>query len=140
MLSLCRHSMCAQLCSTLCDPWTLALQAPLSFGCPRQEYWSGLPFPPPGIFPIQGSNPSLLCLLHWRAEGNMHDKHFLSFCLKKLLELLISKALKYCSTIRESEVQLWGYPEMTIYQIFDSWLYLLGFDDQKSKSGIKITM
>ena len=25
-----------------------------------QEYWSGLPFPSPGIFPTQGSNPSLL--------------------------------------------------------------------------------
>ena len=26
-------------------PWTVALQAPLSMGFPRQEYWSGLPFP-----------------------------------------------------------------------------------------------
>ena len=29
-------------------PWTVALQASLSMGFPRQEYWSGLPFPPPG--------------------------------------------------------------------------------------------
>ena len=29
-------------------PWTVARQAPLSMGFPRQEYWSGLPFPPPG--------------------------------------------------------------------------------------------
>ena len=28
-------------------PWTVAHQAPLSLGFPRQEYWSGLPFPPP---------------------------------------------------------------------------------------------
>ena len=27
-------------------PWTVARQAPLSMGSPRQEYWSGLPFPP----------------------------------------------------------------------------------------------
>ena len=27
-------------------PWPVALQAPLSMGFPRQEYWSGLPFPP----------------------------------------------------------------------------------------------
>ena len=27
--------------------WTVAPQAPLSMGFPRQEYWSGLPFPPP---------------------------------------------------------------------------------------------
>ena len=35
-------------------------QAPLSMEFPRQEYWSGLTFPSPGIFPIQGSNPDLL--------------------------------------------------------------------------------
>ena len=29
-------------------PWTVACQAPLSMGFPRQEYWSGLPFPSPG--------------------------------------------------------------------------------------------
>ena len=29
-------------------PWTVARQAPLSMGFPRQEHWSGLPFPPPG--------------------------------------------------------------------------------------------
>ena len=30
-------------------PWTIALQAPLSLGFSRQEYWSGLPFPSPVI-------------------------------------------------------------------------------------------
>ena len=29
-------------------PWTVAHQAPLSMGFPRQEYWSGLPCPSPG--------------------------------------------------------------------------------------------
>ena len=35
--------MCSvtQLCLTLCNPWTVAHQAPLSMGFPRQEYWSG---------------------------------------------------------------------------------------------------
>ena len=41
----------AQLCSTLCDPMTVACQAPLSMGFCRQEYWSGLPLPPPGDLP-----------------------------------------------------------------------------------------
>ena len=27
--------------------WTVARQSPLSMGFPRQEYWSGLPCPPP---------------------------------------------------------------------------------------------
>ena len=41
-------------------PWTAARQAPLSMGFPRQEDWTGLPFPSPGIFPTQGLNPCLL--------------------------------------------------------------------------------
>ena len=35
-------------------PWTVAHQAPLSMGFSRQEYWSGLPFPPPGDIPDPG--------------------------------------------------------------------------------------
>ena len=35
-------------------PWTVALQAPLSMGFFRQEYWSGLPSPPPEDFPHPG--------------------------------------------------------------------------------------
>ena len=31
-----------KLCLTLAIPWTIAHQAPLSMGFPRQEYWSGL--------------------------------------------------------------------------------------------------
>ena len=37
--------------------WTIAHQAPLSMGFSRQEYWGGLPFPPPGDLPDSGSNP-----------------------------------------------------------------------------------
>ena len=44
-------------------PWTVAVQAPLSVGFSRQEYWSGCHFLLQGIFPTQGSNP---CLLHCR--------------------------------------------------------------------------
>ena len=61
--------MCAKLlqsCPTLCySLWTAARQAPLFIGFSRQEYWSGLPCPPPGHLPDQGSNPHLLSLLHW---------------------------------------------------------------------------
>ena len=53
--------MCAKLllsCPTLCDPlWTVACQAPLSMGFFMQEYWSGLPFPPPGGLPDPGMEP-----------------------------------------------------------------------------------
>ena len=41
-------------------PWTVACQAPLSVGFPRQEYWRGLPHPPPGDFPDPGIEPTSL--------------------------------------------------------------------------------
>ena len=57
------HFSCARLFATL---WTVARQAPLSMGFSRQELWGGLPFPTPGIFPTQGSNPRHFHLLHWQ--------------------------------------------------------------------------
>ena len=50
-------------------PWTVAHQAPLSRGFSRQEYQSRLPCPPPEVFPTQGLNPCLSCLLHWRTSS-----------------------------------------------------------------------
>ena len=47
--------------------WTAPCQAPLSM-VSRQKYWSGLPCPQ-GIFPTRGSNPHLLCLLHWLVDS-----------------------------------------------------------------------
>ena len=39
-------------------PWAVACQAPLSIGFPRQEYWSGLSFSPPGDLPNPGIEPA----------------------------------------------------------------------------------
>ena len=53
---------CVRLFAT---PWTVACQAPLSMAFPRQEYWSGLPFPTPGhllnpeIKPASSVSPAL---------------------------------------------------------------------------------
>ena len=41
-------------------PWLVTRQVPLSMQFSRPEYWRGLPFPPPGMFPTQGSNSGLL--------------------------------------------------------------------------------
>ena len=49
-------------------PWTAAHQAPLSTGFPRQHYWSGLPFLPPGDLSDQGIKP---CLLLWQANSSL---------------------------------------------------------------------
>ena len=92
-------------------PWTVARQAPLSLGFSRQEYWSGLPCPPPGILPTQGSNPDL-----WHCEEilyhlshQMHpnllypntlrdwceaNKHFSGAVLT-----LLEKKLSFCSNL-----------------------------------------
>ena len=47
--------------------WTIACQAPLSMGSSRQESWRGFHAPFKRIFPTQGLNLCLLCLLHWQA-------------------------------------------------------------------------
>ena len=47
-----------KLCPILHNPWTVICQAPLSMGFPRQEYWSGLPFPSPGYLSNPGIEPN----------------------------------------------------------------------------------
>ena len=54
-VSFIQFSSVARSCPTLCD---LVRQALLSKGFPRQEYWSGLPFPPPGDLPKPGIKPA----------------------------------------------------------------------------------
>ena len=43
-------------------PWTVAHQTLLSLGFPRQEYWSGLSFPPPEDLPNPGMKPASVAL------------------------------------------------------------------------------
>ena len=52
----------SQSCPISVTPWTVAHQAPLSMGFPRQEFWSGLPSPTPGDLPnteIEPRSPTL---------------------------------------------------------------------------------
>ena len=44
-------------CLTLCDPMDCSLPGSLSMGLSRQEYWTGLPCPPPGDLPDPGIEP-----------------------------------------------------------------------------------
>ena len=41
-------------------PWTIARQTPPSMGFSRQEYWSGVPCPPPGDLPDPGTESTSL--------------------------------------------------------------------------------
>ena len=67
--------MCVQFLSGVRPfeiPWTVARQAPLYLKFSRQEYWSGLPFPPPGNLPDPGIEPKSPALHANRRElGNL---------------------------------------------------------------------
>ena len=47
----------AQSWQTLCDPMDCSLPGSSAHGVSRQEYWSGLPCPPPGNLPNPGIKP-----------------------------------------------------------------------------------
>ena len=48
----------AKSCPTLYNSWTIAHEASLSVGFPRQEYWNGLPFLSPRDLPDLGTEPT----------------------------------------------------------------------------------
>jgi len=61
-----RWYLCVHACVLSCvwlfaTPWTGARRSPLSLGLSQQEYWSGLPFPPPGDLSHPGIGPYISC-------------------------------------------------------------------------------
>ena len=74
--------------------WIVALQAPLSMGFFRQEYWDGLPCPPPGDLPDPRIEPVSLSLLHWQAGslslGPPREPFFFFFGSQYLCEIFIN--------------------------------------------------
>ena len=53
-------------CPTLCNPMDYSPLGPSVMEFPRQEYWTGLSFPPAGDFPLPRIERVSLCLLHWQ--------------------------------------------------------------------------
>ena len=76
--------------SIMCDslwPWTIAYQASLPMGFSKQEYWSGLPFPPPGYLPDPGIKPrSPVLHSHQQSQRprkmNLKVRHIFTWCVK----------------------------------------------------------
>ena len=62
--ALCVHAKQLQSCPTLCDPMDCSPPGSRVHGILRQQYWSELPCPPPGVLPHPGIEPA--SLLHWQ--------------------------------------------------------------------------
>ena len=76
------RDLCVQLLNYVrlfMTPWTIVHQAPLSIGFPRQEYWSGLPFPPPGDLLHPRTEPECPECATWKALKG--TKNRMSVCL-----------------------------------------------------------
>ena len=69
-------------------PWTVARQAPLSMGLPRQVHWRGLTFPSPGDLPDPNS-----CLLHWQVGSLPAEPTGEHFCLGCALKMDLSQSI-----------------------------------------------
>ena len=98
--------------------WTVARQAPLSLGFSRQEYWSGLPSPPPGDLMAPGIKPSSFTS---PALAGRFFLYFFCFTTSARLEV---KSL--------SHFQLFATPWTVAYQAPPS----MGFSRQKYWSGL----
>ena len=81
--------------------WTVACQAPLSMGSSRQEYWSGLPCPPPEDLPDSGMEAASLVscngmrvLYHQCHLGRPSLRYLISYLkLKKLRKVKTAQSL-----------------------------------------------
>ena len=65
-LPLCVHACTLGHVWLFVTPWTVVHQAPLSIRFPSQEYWSGLPFPPPEDLPDPRIKPASPVSPAWR--------------------------------------------------------------------------
>ena len=75
LLVVCCVCSVALVVSDSVTPWTIARRASLSVGFSRQEYWSGLPCPPPGEPPDPGIKPTPLMSPALQADimrGKLH--------------------------------------------------------------------
>ena len=93
---------CRVVSNSLEIPWTVAHQAPLTMGFPRQEYWSGLPYPPPGDLPNPWIEPRASALQAVKVTLN---------CSSLKCSSLVAQRLKHLPPMRETLVQSLGWED-----------------------------
>ena len=102
------------MCDSLWLPWAVALEAPLLMELPKQEYWNGLPFPPPGGA-SQPRNRTYICcfscfgrqiIYHWATwEATSNTLTYVIW--KKVV--LFCKSLGYIQSSAPIEIcSVWG--------------------------------
>ena len=95
-----------RVCAT---QWTVACQAPQSMGFSRQEQWSALPCPPPGVLPDPRIKPTSLTSIHLHWQGG-------SLPLSSGYPLTFSPHISLASSVRVSVlfflfcITLMGFP------------------------------
>ena len=101
--------------------WTVAHQASLSMGFPRQEYWSGLSFPSPTDLPNPGIESASLAMaggfLTTEPPGKPYTWLYMAFslelqlCYKSFLpsqsKLVMWRCVPSLSTVPQSELVMW---------------------------------
>ena len=100
-ISVLSHFRHFQLFSTL---WTGAHQVPLSMGLSRQDYWKGLPCPPPGDLPYPGIESMSL------TSPTLADGFFTTLTTGKPFSMMVFVQTHLCLTLRPHGLQHTGLP------------------------------
>ena len=127
-----RMLSCVHLFGTL---WTVAHQVRLTFGFPRQEYWSGLPLSPPGDLSDPVLNLSLLHLLPWR-QILYPMNHQISMPLLQRHSIQPFPNIIFIKTnlvVPAHWISLWGLPVcdfwhsnlMELFKNFLAWVFII---------------
>ena len=141
LVSVCVYAVLSCLSSVrlFATPGTVAPQAPLSMGFSRQEYWSGLPCPSPGILPTQGLIPCLLCLLHWQVgsfaitsgtwESGISTLYFLKYFWVYLYLVWIFSVPLYLPSTFFSSLLSFSHFLLVSVDFFPPYLYIYVYGD-----------
>ena len=97
----CVHAKSLQLCPTLCNPVNCSLPGSSVYGFSRQEYWSGLPCPPPGDLPNPGIKPAALTF------PELVGKFFTTLATWLVLNLISLDVLNLICKFYDVQIKYW---------------------------------
>ena len=117
-------SMClvTQSCLTVLTPWTVAHQASLSRGFFRQEHWSELPCPPPGILPNPGIEPRSQALQVDSLPSEPPGRPYISISNLYLYHLYLYLSIySYTRSFSSYQGESGPYPKVILHDNYEHW-------------------